>query len=48
MEGANIPSDELEAEFEMTNRQCRHAELLMLMNTKAELLILLNTDAYEY
>ena len=29
VDGANIPAEELEAEAEMTNRQCRQAELLI-------------------
>ena len=37
--GANIPSEELEAEVEMTNRQCRQAELLRQHSSRADLVV---------
>jgi len=39
VDGANIPSDELEAELEMTNRQCRQAELLRQHSSRADLVV---------
>jgi len=39
IQGADIPSDELEAEAEMTNRQCRQAELLRQHSSRADLVV---------
>lgn len=39
VDGANIPAEELEAEAEMTNRQCRQAELLRQHSSRADLVV---------
>ena len=37
--GADIPAEELESEVEMTNRQCRQAELLRQHSSRADLVV---------
>merc|ERR1712013_235244 len=39
VEGADIPVEQLEAEAEMTNRQCRQAELLRQHSSRADLVV---------
>jgi len=39
VEDADIPVEQLEAEAEMTNRQCRQAELLRQHSSRADLVV---------